>query len=74
MSIAQGKQDGKAAGGITLYDGGVYLVDGQEIVPEAEAAKVKGADRERGCQGRGQERDDRLAYFESITPPGTWTG
>ena len=41
MSIAQGKQDGKAAGGITLYDGGVYLVKGQEIVPEAEALKVK---------------------------------
>ena len=41
MSIAQEKQERKAAGGITLYDGGVYLVDGQEIVPEAEAAKVK---------------------------------
>ena len=25
---------------VKLYDGGVYLVNGQEIVPEAEAAKV----------------------------------
>ena len=41
MSIAQEKQERKAAGGITLYDGGVYLVDDQEIGPEAEAAKVK---------------------------------
>ena len=27
---------------VKLYDGGVYLVNGQEIVPEAEAAKVRG--------------------------------
>ena len=26
---------------VSLYDGGVYLVNGKEIVPEAEAAKVK---------------------------------
>ena len=26
---------------VKLYDGGVYLVNGQEIVPEAEAAKVE---------------------------------
>ena len=26
---------------VTLYDGGVYLVNGTELVPEAEAAKVK---------------------------------
>ena len=26
---------------IKLYDGGVYLVNGTEVVPEAEAAKVE---------------------------------
>ncbi len=26
---------------ISLYDGGVYLVDGSTIVPEGEAAKIK---------------------------------
>ena len=26
---------------ISLYDGGVYLVDGSTIVPESEAAKIK---------------------------------
>ena len=26
---------------VTLYDSGVYLVNGTELVPEAEAAKVK---------------------------------
>ena len=26
---------------VKLYDGGVYLVNGVEIVPEAEAAKVQ---------------------------------
>ena len=26
---------------VSLYDGGVYLVNGKEIVPEAESAKVK---------------------------------
>ncbi len=26
---------------ISLYEGGVYLVNGQEVIPEAEAAKVK---------------------------------
>ena len=26
---------------VSLYDGGVYLVNGKEIIPEAEAAKVK---------------------------------
>ena len=25
---------------VSLYDGGVYLVNGKEIVPEAEAAKA----------------------------------
>ena len=25
---------------VKLYDGGVYLVNGTEIVPESEAAKV----------------------------------
>lgn len=26
---------------LKLYDGGAYLVNGKEIVPEAEAAKVE---------------------------------
>ena len=26
---------------VKLYDGGAYLVNGKEIVPEAEAAKVE---------------------------------
>ena len=26
---------------VKLYDGGVYLVNGNEIVPEAEAARVE---------------------------------
>ena len=26
---------------VSLYDGGVYLVNGTEIIPEAEGAKVK---------------------------------
>ena len=26
---------------VSLYDGGVYLVNGKEIVPEAESAQVK---------------------------------
>ena len=41
---------------VSLYDGGVYLVNGKEIVPEAEAAKVKAltgreADRESDRKG-----------------------
>ena len=41
---------------VSLYDGGVYLVNGKEIVPEAEAAKVKAltgreADRENDRKG-----------------------
>ncbi len=41
---------------VKLYDGGVYLVNGKEIVPEEEAAKVKAltgreADREEARQG-----------------------
>ena len=41
---------------IKLYDGGVYLVNGVEIVPEAEAAKVqaltgKPADKEEAKKG-----------------------
>lgn len=41
---------------VSLYDGGVYLVNGKEIVPEAEAAKVKSltgreADRESDRKG-----------------------
>ena len=26
---------------INLYDGGIYLVNGNEIIPEKEAAKVE---------------------------------
>ena len=41
---------------VSLYDGGVYLVNGKEIVPEAEAANVKAltgreADRESDRKG-----------------------
>ena len=41
---------------VSLYDGGVYLVNGKEIIPEAEAAKVKAltgreADRENDRKG-----------------------
>ena len=41
---------------VSLYDGGIYLVNGTEIVPEAEAAKVKAltgkdADREEARKG-----------------------
>ena len=41
---------------VSLYDGGVYLVNGNEIVPEAEAARVKAltgrdADRESDRKG-----------------------
>ena len=41
---------------VSLYDGGFYLVNGKEIVPEAEAAKVKAltgreADRESDRKG-----------------------
>ncbi len=41
---------------VSLYDGGIYLVNGTEIVPEAEAAKVKAltgkdADKESARKG-----------------------
>ncbi len=41
---------------VSLYDGGIYLVNGTEIVPEAEAAKVKAltgkdVDREEARKG-----------------------
>lgn len=41
---------------VSLYDGGVYLVNGREIVPEAESAKVKAltgkdADKETAKKG-----------------------
>ena len=41
---------------INLYDGGIYLVNGSEIVPEKEAAKVekltgKAADKEEAKKG-----------------------
>ena len=47
---------------VSLYDGGVYLVNGKEIVPEAEAANVKAltgreADRER------QKGHDGLLHY-----------
>ena len=65
---------------IKLYDGGVYLVGGNKIVPEAEAAGVpelQGACPEEAKKGtiaysilkahnqRGQKRYDRLLNFES---------
>ncbi len=36
---------------IKLYDSGMYLVGGKELVPESESAKIPGADREEARKG-----------------------
>ena len=48
---------------IKLYDGGVYLVHGTEIVPEKEIAKVKQAYGKRRFQRRRQEGNQLPILF-----------
>ena len=36
---------------VKLYDGGAYLVNGTEIVPESEAAKVESLTGKKGKSG-----------------------
>ena len=45
---------------VKLYDGGVYLVNGTEIVPEEEAAKVKALTGKDG--DKGEARQGTMAY------------
>ena len=45
---------------VKLYDGGVYLVNGTEIVPEEEAAKVKALTGRDG--DKGEARQGTMAY------------
>ena len=44
---------------VKLYDGGVYLVNGQEIVPEKDEAKVKALTGRVVC--RGEARNGTIA-------------
>ena len=36
---------------IKLYDSGMYLVGGKELIPESESARIPGADREEARKG-----------------------
>ena len=45
---------------VKLYEGGVYLVNGKEIVPEAEAAKVEQLTGKKADQA--EARKGTIAY------------
>ena len=45
---------------VKLYDGGVYLVNGREIVPAAEAAKVEQLTGKKACPE--EDRKGTIAY------------
>ena len=54
---------------VKLYEGGAYLVNGTDLVPEAEAARVaaltgKGADKEEAKKG--------TPSWKHTIHPGTW--
>ena len=42
---------------VKLYDGGAYLVNGTEIVPEAEAAKVEALIGKKAEKSEAEDRD-----------------
>ena len=45
---------------VKLYDGGAYLVNGKEIVPEAEAAKVEALTGKKAEKIRSKKRHHGL--------------
>ena len=54
---------------VKLYDGGAYLVNGTEIVPEAEAAKVEaltGKKAEKSEARKGMEAHNTSGNMENL--------
>ena len=45
---------------IKLYDGGVYLVKGTEIIPEAEAGRVEQLTGRKACPA--EDKKGTIAY------------
>lgn len=53
---------------VKLHEGGVYLVNGETLVPEAETAKVEQMTGKGSRKRRGEERYDRIWHHESPQP------
>lgn len=57
---------------VKLYDGGAYLVNGTEIVPEAEAAKVEALTGKKAEKSEARKGPWLTASWRHTTHQETW--
>ena len=57
---------------VSLYDSGIYLVNGTEIVPESESGKVKALTGKDADQASARKGTIATPFWRPTTHPVTW--